>query len=215
VSATPEWIPSSGFQLEAEATLVPGAASVVVCHPHPAFGGRMDTPLVVALAETLAAAGLSTVRFNFRGLGRSGGQPTGGLAEHDDVRAAAAWLRERGAPRVALCGYSFGALMAMKAVAQGEPATALAAVGFPTTIIGDNADRLADVGRAIATGIPWLFLQGDRDVFCELARIRSWTGPNVDTQILDGAGHFFSGAAQDDVAGRVADFLGRALSRGA
>jgi uncharacterized protein len=202
-----EWIPSGNFRLEAEAALVPGAAGVVVCHPHPAFGGRMDTPLVVALAEALAAAGFSTVRFNFRGLGHSGGQASGGLSEHEDVRAAAAWLKERGAPRVALCGYSFGALMAMKAVAQGERAAALAAVGFPTTIIGDNADRLADVARAIATGTPWLFLQGDRDVFCELARVRGWTGPNVETQILEGAGHFFSGAAQDDVASRVARFL--------
>ena len=205
------FLPSSGFFLEAEAALVPGAPGVVVCHPHPAFGGRMDTPLVVALAGALTAAGLSTVRFNFRGLGRSGGQPTGGLSEHHDVRAAAAWLRERGATSVALCGYSFGALMAMKAVAQGEPAAALAAVGFPTTIIGDNADRLADVDRAIASGIPWLFLQGDRDVFCELARVRAWSGaPNVELQILEGAGHFFAGGAEDDVVARVAAFLSRA-----
>jgi alpha/beta superfamily hydrolase len=62
--------------------------AAVVCHPHPAFGGRMDNPLVVALAEACAAAGFSTVRFNFRGLDGSEGTPTGGLAEHEDVAAA-------------------------------------------------------------------------------------------------------------------------------
>ena len=206
-------IPAGGFDLEAEATLAQaGAPAVVVCHPHPAFGGRMDTPLVVRLAEAAEAAGWSAVRFNFRGLGQSGGRPTGGLLEHEDVRTVAAWLRENGAARVVLWGYSFGALMAMKAVAEGEPAAALAAVGFPTTIIGDNADRLADVARAIGRGLPWLFLQGDQDGFCELERVRSWAGPpNVELQILDGAGHFFSGAAADEVAQRVTRFTERAL----
>jgi hypothetical protein len=206
-------IPCGDFELEAEATLVPGAPGVVVCHPHPAFGGRLDTPLVVTLGDALAATGLSVVRFNFRGLGHSGGQPTGGREEHADVRAVASWLRAQGAPKIGLVGYSFGALMATKAVADGEPADVFAAVGFPTTIIGDNADRLEHVARALARNIPWLFLQGDRDLLCELARIRFWAAaPNVELQILDGAGHFFAGPAQDDVARRVAAFVaGRLL----
>jgi alpha/beta superfamily hydrolase len=198
-------IACGGFELEGEARVKDGAPGVVVCHPHPAFGGRMDTPLVLALEEALARRGLSTLRFNFRGLGRSGGRASGGLSEHEDVCAAVEWLRRRGAPSVALAGYSFGALMAARAVAGGAPVRAYAAVGFPTTIIGENADRVADVTRAIATGIPWLFLQGDQDQFCELDRIRGWNAPNVEVQILEGAGHFFSDG--EEVAARVADFL--------
>jgi alpha/beta superfamily hydrolase len=201
-------IPVGDFELEAEATLREGAPGAVVCHPHPAFGGRMDTPLVLALDEALAGRGLSTVRFNFRGLGMSGGKPTGGQEEWQDVRAAAEWMRRAGAPRVLLVGYSFGALMAMKAIAEGTEAAAFAAVGFPTTILGDNAERLADVRRAIATGIPWLFLQGDRDQFCELDRIRSFAAANVEIDTLEGAGHFFADGAE--VASRVADFVSRA-----
>ena len=201
-------IPCGDFALEAEASLRPNAPGVVVCHPHPAFGGRMDTPLVVALDDALAAAGLSTVRFNFRGLGGSGGVATGGLAEHADVCAATAWLRAQGAPRVALVGYSFGALMATRAAADGEPVAAVAAVGFPTTIIGDHADRLADVARALGRGAPFLFLSGNRDVFCELDRVRRWAEPpHVELQVLDGEGHFFAGAMQDEVARRVAAFI--------
>jgi uncharacterized protein len=200
------------FELEAEATLQSGGRGAVVCHPHPAFGGRLDTPLVVALDRALAERGLSTLRFNFRGLGGSGGTPTGGLTEHADVHAAAAWLRQHGVEQLALVGYSFGALMAMRAVAEGEAACAFAAVGFPTTIIGDNADRLTDVARALATGMPWLFLQGDADSFCELDRVKSWAQPpHVELQVLAGQGHFFDGAAAQEVVRRVAEFVARSV----
>src|SRR5206468_10852 len=144
---------------------VPGAPAAAVCHPHPAFGGRMDTPLVIGLCDALAAAGLSTVRFNFRGLGGSGGVATGGHAEHADVRAVADWLRAAGAPSVALVGYSFGALMAARALARGAACEAYAAVGFPTTILGHDPERVAEVERALDARVPWLFTSGDQDGF--------------------------------------------------
>jgi len=202
------------FTLEGEVTLRDGAPAALVCHPHPAFGGRLDTPFVVALADALAHAGLSTVRFNFRGLGGSGGKATGGLAEQDDVRAVATWLRAQGAPKLAFVGYSFGALMAMKAIAHGERADAYAAVGFPTTIIGDDPVRTADVDRALATRIPWLFLNGDADPFCELPRVRSWSlgNPSVKLDVLPGAGHFFAGPLATTLAERVATFVATALT---
>jgi len=200
-------------ELEAEARLAPGAPGVVVCHPHPAFGGRMDTPLVTALDDALARAGFSTVRFNFRGVGASGGRATGGRDEPEDVRAACAWLREAGAPRVALAGYSFGALMSMLAVASGEPAVACAAIGFPTTILGDDAARLADAARALGGGAPWLFVSGDRDPFSELARLRGWAAsfPSVRLEVLEGEGHFFAGASERDVTARATEFLRAAM----
>jgi alpha/beta superfamily hydrolase len=206
-------LPAGAHTLEAEVALAPGAPGAVVCHPHPAFGGRMDNPLVIALAEALHAAGLSTVRFNFRGLGASTGEATGGLEEHEDVRAAAAFLRAAGAPAVALVGYSFGALMAMKAIAHGEPAAAMAAVGFPSTIIGQHLDRIADVERALGSGVPWLFIQGDRDPFCPLDRLRGWAAgrPSVQLDVRPGEGHFFSSAAADDLVARVTAFITRAV----
>jgi uncharacterized protein len=198
-----------GLELEAEARLRPGAAGVVVCHPHPAFGGRMDTPLVIALDDALAEAGLSTVRFNFRGVGASTGRGTGGREEPADVRAAAAWLRASGAPRVALAGYSFGALMAMLAIAAGEPAYACAAVGFPSTILGDDPERAATAERAFASGTPWLFVSGDQDPFSELDRLRGWAAahPSVRVDVLPGVGHFFAGDAERAVTARVTELL--------
>ncbi|HEY7956541.1 MAG TPA: alpha/beta fold hydrolase [Polyangia bacterium] len=206
-------IPSGDFALEAEAQLFPGAPGVVLCHPHPAFGGRMDTPLVTALAAALAGAGLSTVRFNFRGTGGSGGIATGGHVEHEDVRAAAAWLRSTGAPRVALCGYSFGALMAMRAVARGEPVTAAVAIALPTTLVDGDPDRVAELERALARGPAWLLIHGDQDSFCDAARVAAWAtaAPNARIALLPGQGHFFAGAALDDLTARVRSFLGDVL----
>lgn len=202
-------IPVGAFTLEGEASLRAGAAAAVVCHPHPAFGGRMDNPLVVALADALAARGCSTVRFNFRGLGGSDGAPTGGAREHEDVAAAVAWAAARGAPRVALVGYSFGALVAARAIAEGAPVCAFAAVGFPTTLLGHDPERVACVERALGRSTPWLFIGGDQDQFCELDRLRAWVAgrDRAELQILDGRGHFFTGADEDEVCRRVAEFV--------
>ena len=51
--------------------------AVVICHPHPAFGGRMDTPLVSALAQGFADAGTCALRFHYRGIEGSTGVATG------------------------------------------------------------------------------------------------------------------------------------------
>jgi len=202
-------IPVGGFTLEGEAQLVDGAPMAVVCHPHPAFGGRMDNPLVVALAEACGAAGFSTLRFNFRGLDGSGGVPTGGALEHEDVTAAVAWARERGAPRVALVGYSFGALMAVRALADGAEVAAFAAVGFPTTLLGHAPDRVAIVERALERRVPWLFVEGDADQFCEIDRLQAWVNGRswARHDVLHGSGHFFAGPDEADVCARVAGFV--------
>ena len=63
-------------------------AGVVICHPHPLYGGDMDNPVVVRVQEVCAELGLATLRFNFRGVGGSGGAHGGGVAEQDDARIA-------------------------------------------------------------------------------------------------------------------------------
>lgn len=208
---------AAGFTLAAEVDWRPNAPMAVVCHPHPAFGGRMDTPLVLNLADALAAAGWSTLRFNFRGLDGSGGAPTGGLAEHEDVAAAVDWARSHGAAEVALVGYSFGALMAARAIAAGTSVTSLAAVGFPTTILGQDAARVGDLLRALDRRLPWLFVSGDADQFSEIDRLAGWAAdrPSVRLDVLPGRGHFFAGADSDEVCRRVAEFTAANASRAA
>src|SRR6266480_5922293 len=78
-------------QLTLEARLAVPASpggGIVICHPHPLYGGDMDNPVVVRVQEVCAELGLATLRFNFRGVGGSSGTHGGGLGEQDDTRAA-------------------------------------------------------------------------------------------------------------------------------
>src|SRR5215510_7238151 len=85
------------------------AIGAVLCHPHPLYGGEMHNNVVSALADALQQAGVATLRFNFRGVGRSGGEHGGGEAEVEDVKAAVSYLLSRQAvPTVVVAGYSFG-----------------------------------------------------------------------------------------------------------
>src|SRR2546428_8895771 len=76
-----------------EATLripdVEPAAIVVIAHALPTHGGTMRTPIMAAIARACAERGWYALRFNFRGVGASAGEWTGGRYETDDVQPPA------------------------------------------------------------------------------------------------------------------------------
>lgn len=89
-----------------------GAA--VVCHPHPLYGGDRFNPVVQAVADACIAAGLATLRFDFRGVNLSEGTHGDGKTEHLDVLAALELAQQhRGDGILLLAGYSFGSMMAL------------------------------------------------------------------------------------------------------
>jgi alpha/beta superfamily hydrolase len=94
--------------------------AVVLCHPHPLYGGTMHNAVVVVLAKALAELGdrVATLRFNFRGVVKSGGRYDAGRAEVFDARGALAEVRRR-LPRakVSMAAYSFGTGVAYRAAA--------------------------------------------------------------------------------------------------
>src|SRR5262245_51247758 len=84
---------ADGLELEARVgapTSPEGGA--VICHPHPLYGVDMDNPVVIRLAEVFGELGLATLRFNFRGVGRSMGTHGQGVDEQRDVEAARAYI---------------------------------------------------------------------------------------------------------------------------
>ncbi len=86
--------------------------AVIVCHPHPLYGGSMDNNVVNSLCEAFMTASLVSFKFNFRGVGESQGEYSGGKREAEDVSAAIDYVSgvsEVDNQRLGLAGYSAGA----------------------------------------------------------------------------------------------------------
>jgi alpha/beta superfamily hydrolase len=106
-------------QLDSPPAGSPLRAGVVLCHPHPQFGGTMRSLVISALFEALPRAGVECVRFNFRGVEGSRGEYGHGDGERLDAAAAVDFLAGRlpdGVPLI-LTGWSFGADVALSCAA--------------------------------------------------------------------------------------------------
>lgn len=177
-------------------------AGVVICHPHPLFGGDMHNNVVTSVAQALQQAGHATLRFNFRGVGLSGGLHDEGQSEEDDVKAAVECLLASTTPDiVAVAGYSFGSTVGLKAGVEDPRVGALIGIALPI------ARR--DVTFLEGTAKPKLLISGDRDDISPADRLRTLVGRLAEPKqlvLVSGADHFFIGLEQD-VADAVVRFL--------
>src|SRR5262249_59084965 len=64
----------------------------LVLHPHPLHGGTMHNKVVFRAAKALQESGIETLRFNFRGVGKSTGEFDQGIGEVDHARIALDFL---------------------------------------------------------------------------------------------------------------------------
>src|SRR5688500_17571284 len=69
--------------------------TVVVCHPLSTEGGSLNNKDVTMAARRLRELGAHTVRFNFRGVGKSAGSFDNGNGELEDLLAVVVWVREQ------------------------------------------------------------------------------------------------------------------------
>jgi hypothetical protein len=190
LTEVPLSIDSGALKLEAVLHLpdaTPPLPAVVVCHPHPRYGGDMDNNVVGAIVRGVLAEGMAALAFNFRGVGRSEGAFDGGHGERDDLRAAIVAARARpeiDADRLGLAGYSFGAAMALACAGPGV--RAMVFVGLP-------AGMAAEVAFAALEGEA-LFLSGDNDAFStaeSLKKIAAPLGERALVEIVAGVDHFW------------------------
>ena len=92
------------------------APMALVLHPHPQRGGTMNNKVVYTVYQSFVSRGFSTLRFNFRGVGRSQGKYDSGEGELSDAASCLDWLQlhNPNAPFCWVCGFSFGAWISMQ-----------------------------------------------------------------------------------------------------
>jgi len=163
--------------------------AIVLCHPHPQYGGNMYDGVLDTAAGVAQRHGFATIRFNFRGVGASSGRYDGGVGEVDDLLAVVAWTRARfGAKPLWVGGYSFGSNIAWRALDRCGDVAGVVLVAPPVAMM----DFSAQPQRVPALTI----VAGDRDDFVDAGDLDRWAktaAPNARLVSLAGADHFFSG----------------------
>lgn len=187
---------SAGLELEGLLEGESGARAAVVTHPHPLYGGEMHNPVVEIIARAYRKAGYSTLRFNFRGVGKSRGNYDDGRGEQQDVLAALSHVAGMGFNPIDLAGYSFGVWVN----AHADPGAA----GYERMLMVSPPVAFMDFSKVPALPRLSLVVAGSRDDIGPPDRIRpylsSWN-PAARFEIIPAADHFYSGAldALEDV----------------
>ena len=182
--------------------------AVIVCHPHPLYGGSMDNNVVNGLFEALAQASFVSFKFNFRGVGESQGEADQGMGEQTDAAAAISFLselKEVDGNRIGLAGYSAGAGFALPVGSSDARIKALAAVSPPLDMF--------DFGFLKGCPKPKFLISGDKDDLISAEQFLEFCGNLAEPkecQTVEGADHFWWGY-ESHLAAKVTAFFVKAL----
>jgi len=181
--------------------------AVIVCHPHPLYGGNMSSNVVFSICQTLAEASIAALRFNFRGVGKSQGEFGEGIAEQEDVRAALAFTLSTdniNRNKIGLVGYSFGGGVAA-AVAVREERVKMLALVSPAFMYGGEELKGYKKPKFIIIG------EDDDMIAPEEVEEAVEAMPKPKRfELIPGADHFWAGF-EDKVAEKVCRFFRKGL----
>ena len=184
-----------------------GSPIALVLHPHPLYGGTMNNKIVYRAYQSFAKAGFSTMRFNFRGVGRSQGKFDDGIGELSDAATALDWLQLQNpdASHVWVSGFSFGAWIALQLLMRRPEIEAFIAISPPA-----NMYDFTFLSPCPASG---LVLQGDRDdIVSEQAvsgfaeKLAQQKGSNIQYKVIGGADHYYR-TRQDELMTELDGFI--------
>jgi len=160
----------------------------VICHPHPLYGGTMDNKVVSTLARIYRELGITSLRFNFRGVGASEGEHDEARGEVDDLCVVSEWLlAQYPGSQLLLAGFSFGSAIA--SAASERLAVAQMILIAPPVI----RYSYAPTG---AFACPVTIVLGGQDEVVEIESVLSWLeslDSPVEPILIPEASHFFHG----------------------
>lgn len=172
---------------------VPNSPIALLLHPHPQHGGTMNNKVIYQLYQMFVRRGFATLRFNFRGVGRSQGSFDRGEGELSDAASALDWLQSQNqdAPMCWVAGFSFGAWIGMQLLMRRPEITGFVSVSPPA-----NMYDFSFLAPCPASG---LITHGDQDdivpqdsVTDLIAKLAKQKDVIIDFQVLKGATHFYN-----------------------
>jgi alpha/beta superfamily hydrolase len=186
------FVPSGGIQLQGLLSNQGALSSkgvVILCHPHPQYGGNMHNTVIATGVRTASEEGFATLRFNFRGVGESGGSYGEGIEERQDVRAAIDYVysmaKNNDLPIVVL-GYSFGAWASLPVAVEDRRVKGMVAIAPPLEMYDFAFLRECKKKK--------LLIAGDQDLFCPAPLLKRFYEDLEEPKslaILPGVDHFF------------------------
>lgn len=179
---------SEEYELEGLLNKKDEMKGVVVTHPHPLYGGDMYNLVVESIVQVYQMKGYSTLKFNFRGVGRSQGAYDNGRGEQKDVLSAILFLSDMGMELIDLAGYSFGAWVNAHAVQADTRVEQMIMVSPPVGFMDFQSIGRMNPLKVVVTG--------NRDDIAPanvIEQLMSTWNPNARFEVIDGADHFYGG----------------------
>lgn len=169
------------------------APVAIVLHAHPKGGGHMENPSTLMMYDMFKERGFSTIRFNFRGIGRSEGQYDQGLGELSDAATVLDWVQgyNPNAPYCWVAGHSFGAWVGMQLLMRRPEIQGFISVAPPT-----NMYDFTFLAPCPASGI---IVHGEADAIVPpdemervMSKVRTQKGIEITRTIVPNASHLFT-----------------------
>jgi alpha/beta superfamily hydrolase len=183
------------------------APIALILHPSPEHGGTMNNKVTYGLYRTFVNNGFNTLRFNFRGIGKSEGKPNHGEGELNDAASVLDWLQtyNASAPSCWIAGFSFGAWIGMQLLMRRPEVDGFISVSPPA--------NLYDFTFLAPCPVSGLFIQGEADTIVtpesvnQLAKhLSSQKNVFITEKIVTAADHFFTDKI-DHVMKHTQDYL--------
>jgi alpha/beta superfamily hydrolase len=179
---------SESYKLEGLLDQSSGENAAIITHPHPLYGGDMHNNVVESVQQVYRDKAFTTLRFNFRGTGRSQGTHSNGPGEQNDVCAAVEFIAGLGMKSISLVGYSFGAWINALAAREDIPVKFQVMVSPPVGFIDFKGINTIQGLR--------LVVAGSRDDIAPpelIQKMMTIWNPEATFKIINGADHFYGG----------------------
>jgi alpha/beta superfamily hydrolase len=191
----------------------PRAPVAILLQPHPAQG-TMNHPIVMAMYNSFVQRGFATLRFNFRGVGRSQGTFDNGIGELSDAASALDWMQQFNpeAQTTWVGGFSFGAWIGMQLLMRRPEIKGFISIAPPA-----NMYDFTFLAPCPSSGI---IVDGENDEVVTGASVQKLVDKlktqrhiTIDHATIPGANHFFQ-HEMDDLMKVVDGYLDRRLATG-